>query len=37
MIQANSKLDVRVIELDKEIKLKENDMKLAIIEADIFL
>lgn len=33
MIQALSKLDVKVIELDKEIKLRENDLKLAIIEA----
>lgn len=36
MIQALSKLDVKVIELDKEIKLRENDLKLAVIEAEIY-
>ena len=36
MIQTLSKLDVKVIELDKEIKLRENDLKLAVIEAEIY-
>lgn len=37
IISADSKLDVRVIELEKEISLKENNFKLAQIEAKIYL
>jgi hypothetical protein len=36
MIKTLSELDVKIIELDKEIKLRENDLKLAVIEAEIF-
>lgn len=37
IISAESKLDVRVIELEKEISLKQNNFKLAHIEALIYL
>jgi hypothetical protein len=37
MIKTLSQLDVKIIELDKMIKLKENDLKLAMIEAEISL
>jgi hypothetical protein len=36
MIKTLSELDVKIIELDKEIKLRENDLKLAVIEAEIY-
>lgn len=37
MIKTLSQLDVKIIELDKMIKLKENDLKLAMIQAEISL
>jgi hypothetical protein len=36
MIKTLSELEVKIIELDKEIKLRENDLKLAVIEAEIY-
>jgi hypothetical protein len=36
MIKTLSEIDVKIIELDKEIKLRENDLKLAVIEAEIY-